>query len=107
METPRRGDVLDGRIVALQVLSGDLVDAGVVEDGVERGPQSADVVRPRVHEDVEVLGHSGVPLQVDGDPTDDLVGDAVLGQRPEQGEDEVGVHGGIIPPAPPAAVAPR
>ena len=67
MEGPLGRNVLNGRVVTEQIVSRDLFDLRVGEDGAKGGLQSFDVRPLRCHEDVEGLGEAGQTVNAERD----------------------------------------
>jgi len=88
--------VLNRRILAKQVLRGNLLDRGIVEDGLESPLQPFDVLGLGCHEKVEIFRRPGQTEQVDRDGAEDDVPDAFSLQRRKDLLCKLQLHGGQV-----------
>src|ERR1700732_4769749 len=75
MEVPFGRDVLDGGIVAQQVVRRDFLDRGIRKDRPQRRLEPLDILEHRSDEDVEILGRPGEPKKIQRDSAEYEVSD--------------------------------
>lgn len=80
------------RIVAEEVLGGDPVDFGIIEDGSKRGPEPFDVPGFRSDEHIAVFRESSETMEVESDRAKNDVANTEALEGPDNLAEGIEIH---------------
>lgn len=96
VKAPFRGNVLDGRVLAQQIVGRDLVDVGVVEDALQSSFETLHVLPLGREKDVQILGGAGETMEVQGNASEDHVDDTLPLESGQHLTGAIEVHDRIL-----------